>query len=38
MSWATRLASACRKLVATDWSDEGMAVTHAGKGADVVVM
>lgn len=38
ISWTTRLASARRKLVATDWSDEGTAVIHAGKGADVVVM
>ena len=38
MSWITRLASACRKLVAIGWSDEGMAVTHDGRGADVVVM
>ncbi len=38
MSWTTRLASACRKLVAIEWSDEGTAVTNAGNGADVVVM
>ena len=38
MSWYTKLASACRKLVTTGWSDEGMAVTHDGSGADVAVM
>ena len=38
ISWTTRLASACRKLVATGWSEEGIAVTHAGRGTDVVVM
>lgn len=38
ISCTTRLASACRKLLAIGWSDDGTAVIHAGKGADVVVV
>lgn len=38
ISCLTSVASACRKLVMTDWREDGMAVTQGGNGAEAAVM